>query len=74
MADEKASIVSHISISIGTNHFDRVLGTLECKRLMEHPGSVAYGKQFPEFWVQIPIDGQPASVGNGTHFGFIARA
>jgi catechol 2,3-dioxygenase-like lactoylglutathione lyase family enzyme len=75
--DDNPSILSHVSI--GTNNFeravafyDKVLPTLGCKRIMEHPGAVAYGKQFPEFWVQTPIDGNPASVGNGTHIGFIA--
>ena len=38
----------------------------------EYPDAIAYGKQYPEFWVQTPINGQPASVGNGTHIGFIA--
>lgn len=77
MADENPSMMSHVSI--GTNDFDRALAfydnvfaTLDCKRVMEHPGAVAYGKVYPEFWVQTPIDGYPASVGNGTHFGFIA--
>jgi len=71
------SILSHVSI--GTNEFeratrfyDKVLATLGCKRIMEHPGAVAYGRQFPEFWVQTPIDSKPAQVGNGTHFGFVA--
>jgi catechol 2,3-dioxygenase-like lactoylglutathione lyase family enzyme len=75
--DDNPSILSHVSI--GTNDFERalafydqVLPTLGCKRIMEHPGAVAYGKQYPEFWVQTPINGQPASVGNGTHIGFIA--
>lgn len=75
--DENPSILSHVSI--GTNHFERavafydqVLPTLGCKRIMEHPGAVAYGKQYPEFWVQTPIDGNSATVGNGTHIGFIA--
>src|SRR5919202_4827439 len=75
--DNNPSILSHVSI--GTNDFeraiafyDKVLPTLGCKRIMEHPGAVAYGKQYPEFWVQTPIDGQPATVGNGTHVGFIA--
>jgi catechol 2,3-dioxygenase-like lactoylglutathione lyase family enzyme len=74
---ENPSILSHISL--GTNDFaravafyDRVLPTLGCKRIMEHPGAVAYGREFPEFWVQTPIDGRPASVGNGSHFGFFA--
>lgn len=75
--DDNPSILSHISI--GTNHFDRatafydkVLGALGCRRIEEFPGGVAYGRAFPEFFVQTPIDGAPASVGNGTHVGFVA--
>ncbi len=75
--EDSPSVVSHISI--GTNDFDRavafydkVLAVLGCKRMMEHPGAVAYGKQFPEFWVQTPIDGKKAAPGNGSHIGFIA--
>lgn len=79
MDNENPSIVSHISI--GTNNFneavifyDKVLSALGCQQLMKHPGAVAYGRQFPEFWVQIPIDGKPATVGNGSHIGFIANS
>ncbi|HHP7243427.1 MAG TPA: VOC family protein [Elainellaceae cyanobacterium] len=75
--DNNPNILSHISI--GTNQFeravafyDKVLSHLGCQRIMEHPGAIAYGKQYPEFWVQTPINGQPASVGNGAHIGFIA--
>lgn len=75
--EESPSILSHISL--GTNDFERaaafydqVLPTLGCRRLMEHPGAIAYGKVYPEFWIQTPFDGQTASVGNGTHIGFIA--
>ena len=77
MATENLSIISHISV--GTNNFDRavsfydkVLSTLGCKQIMKHPGAVAYGKEFPEFWVQVPYNGEPATVGNGSHIGFIA--
>ena len=76
MADNP-SIISHISI--GTSDFekaiafyDQVLKTLGCQRLMEHPGAIAYGKQYPEFWVNTPFDDQTATVGNGTHIGFVA--
>lgn len=71
------SILSHASI--GTNDFaravefyEKVLTSLGCKKILEHPNAVAFGKDVPEFWVQTPIDGNPASIGNGTHFGFIA--
>ena len=77
MESENPSIISHISI--GTNNFDRavafydkVLSTLGCKQLMKHPGAVAYGKEFPELWVQSPFNGEPATIGNGSHIGFIA--
>lgn len=77
MTDDVPSIISHVSV--GTNDFERaksfydsVLATLGCKKIMEHPDAVAYGKQFPEFWVQTPVDGRPATSGNGCHFGFLA--
>lgn len=77
MAEDNPSMLSHVSI--GTNDFDRavafydrVMPALGCGRVMEHPGAVAYGKRYPEFWVQVPIDGRPATVGNGTHVGFLA--
>jgi catechol 2,3-dioxygenase-like lactoylglutathione lyase family enzyme len=77
MSDSTPSALSHVSL--GTNDFasavafyDEVLPTLGCKRILEHPGAVAYGRELPEFWVQTPIDGHPASVGNGTHVGFVA--
>ncbi len=77
MADDIPSILSHVSI--GTNDFeraaafyDRVLATLDCKRVMEHPGAIAWGKLYPEFWLQTPLDGARADTGNGTHFGFLA--
>lgn len=76
---ENPSMMSHVSI--GTNRFDeasafydRVLATLGVRRIEAFPGAVAYGRQFPEFWVQSPIDGQPATVGNGIHFGFFAAS
>lgn len=77
MSGESPSIISHVSI--GTNRFDQarafyetVLATLGIRIVMEHPGAVAYGRQYPEFWLNVPHDGGAASVGNGFHIGFIA--
>jgi len=79
MSDDIPSVISHVSV--GTDDFDKaaafydaVLATIGCKRILEHPGAVAWGKLFPEFWVHVPIDGKPASVGNGTHIGFLATS
>jgi catechol 2,3-dioxygenase-like lactoylglutathione lyase family enzyme len=77
--EDNPSILSHVSV--GTNDFhraarfyDAVLPSIGCKRIMEHPGAVAYGKIYPEFWVQSPSDGNTASVGNGFHIAFIATS
>jgi len=79
MTIENPSILSHISI--GTNNFeratafyDKVLSTLGCKKVMEYPGAVAFGREFPEFWIQTPPDGKPATIGNGSHISFFANS
>lgn len=77
MANGQPVVISHISI--GANDFekavafyDKVMATLGCKQIMKFPGAAAYGRDMPEVWVQIPIDGKPASPGNGSHIGFLA--
>ncbi|MDO5624466.1 MAG: VOC family protein [Pseudomonadota bacterium] len=76
---DNPSILSHVSL--GTNRFanavafyDAVLGALGIRRVLdlsEHQ-AVAYGRAYPEFWVQAPHDGQPAQTANGVHVAFFA--
>lgn len=74
-------ILSHVSL--GTNRFeeavafyDRVLATLGVGRVMDLSAqcAVAYGRAFPEFWVQAPCDGQRAQAANGVHVAFLAAS
>ena len=77
MADDLPSIMHHVSIGV-TDHaasvafYEKVLGTIGAKKVFDFPNAVAFGKQFPEFWVQLPGDGQAAGTANDTHFAFIA--
>lgn len=71
------SIISHVSV--GTSDvkracafYDAVLATIGARRVLDEGFAVAYGKQFPEFWVQPPHNGAPPQVGNGAHFAFSA--
>ena len=74
------SALSHVSL--GTNRFDEavafydaVLATLGVRRVLdlsEHQ-AIAYGRAFPEFWIQRPHDGQPAETANGVHLAFLAE-
>ena len=77
MADDIPSIVHHVSIGVNdldaaVAFYDRVMATLGAGRVMTLPVAAAYGKQFPEVWVQRPMDGRPAGVANGMHFAFVA--
>jgi len=67
--------------SIGTNNvlqaesfYTPLLQTLSIDKVCQYEHAVAYGKGYPEFWVQIPFDHQSMSSGNGTHFGFVATS
>jgi catechol 2,3-dioxygenase-like lactoylglutathione lyase family enzyme len=71
------TIISHLSL--GSNRYpeakafyDAVMAALGATCLHDFPGAAAYGRQFPEFWIQLPLDGKAASVGNGTHIAFFA--
>lgn len=76
---ENPNILSHVSL--GTNRFnealdfyDRVLATLGIGRILdlsEHQ-AVAYGRVYPEFWIQAPLDGKLAQNANGVHIAFMA--
>src|ERR1700750_1558636 len=71
-------MLHHISIGvadvvIAARFYDDVLGTLGYKRIMDFlPKAVAYGEDFPVFWVQVPSEGQ-ASHGVGAHVAFAAK-
>ena len=76
---ENPSIINHVSIGVADFErakafYDPVLATIGAKRIVDIEHAVDYGKMFPEFWVHLPIDGNPATVGNGTHICFFTNS
>jgi catechol 2,3-dioxygenase-like lactoylglutathione lyase family enzyme len=73
-------MLHHVSVGVrdverAARFYDAVLGTLGYRRVMEFlPYAIAYGDRNPEFWVQLPSDQKPATVGNGVHIGFTAKS
>lgn len=78
MSAKKLPAIAHVSIGINDvvqalAFYDAVLLTLGLRRLVELPAiGAAYGRDEPEFWVHLPYDERPASVGNGVHVAFRA--
>ncbi|PTQ13211.1 glyoxalase [Sphingomonas oleivorans] len=67
-------------VSVGTNDigrarafYDPVLSLLGVRLLAENGKSADYGVGEILFSVETPIDGRPASAGNGVHIAFQAR-
>jgi catechol 2,3-dioxygenase-like lactoylglutathione lyase family enzyme len=76
--------IDHVSIGV-TNmkrskaFYDAVLAPLGMKPLMpvEIGGQLVglgYGETRPVFWIGLPVNGQPATMGNGVHIAFSAAA
>lgn len=72
------SIFTHVAI--GTNDlekartfYDSVLGTLGLKRIADlgEAGAI-WGQDAPSFFVMKPVNGEPATVGNGVTVSFDA--
>jgi len=76
---EQRNIRSICHASVGTNDlvkakqfYQPLLAILGIEMVCDYQHAIAFGKGYPEFWVQIPFDKLTASAGNGVHFGFVA--
>lgn len=69
-------------VHIGTNDleratafYDRLLTTLECRKMYHHPDEVVYGKRGPELWLtRVTDDGRAMTPGNASEFGMWAES
>ena len=74
---DNPSLMSHVSIGVAdlaraAAFYDAALAPLGGKRILDEGFAIAYGRQFPEFWIGPPHDGAAPSPGNGVHFAFLA--
>lgn len=67
-------------VSVGTNDlsrsrrfYDAVLATLGLSFMAADEEGIGWGSGQMSFSVQIPVDGSPATVGNGSHICFAAE-
>lgn len=67
-------------VSVGTTDvkkarefYNRVLGVLGLRLLKEDEASLDYGVATIIFSIETPVNGKPASAGNGVHVAFVAQ-
>jgi len=65
-------MIDHLSIAVSdldrsTAFYQAVLGALGYSRLVERPGTVGFGKRYPEIWLNHRPGMTPADPGTGHH-------
>jgi catechol 2,3-dioxygenase-like lactoylglutathione lyase family enzyme len=65
-------MLDHVSVAVrdlskSAEVYERVLGALGSRRLVERPATVGYGKKYPEFWLNARPDLTPLPAETGTH-------
>ena len=71
-------MIDHVSIAVrdleGCGHFYEVLlTTLGYTRIVTRPGTIGFGKKYPEFWLNERRNMTPADADSGTHICLRAR-
>ena len=65
-------MIDHVSVSVrdlsaSAQFYERVLAPLGYVRLVERPATVGFGKQYPEFWLNLRAEMPPIPTDTGMH-------
>lgn len=72
-------MIDHVSVAVrdlaaSTRFYEAVLGTLGFARLETRPATLGFGKQYPEFWINLRADMSPVGATSGAHVCFRVRS
>jgi catechol 2,3-dioxygenase-like lactoylglutathione lyase family enzyme len=72
-------MIDHVSIPVrdlaaSAAFYERVLAPLGHRKLIVRAGTVGFGKRYPEFWLNLRRDLQPAPEDTGVHICLRARS
>jgi len=70
-------VIDHVSVVVSnidaaTHFYETLLTTIEVVKIETRPTTVGFGKQYPEFWINLRPGTTPTSSG-GAHVCFRAR-
>lgn len=72
-------MIDHVSIAVSKLHesaafYEAVLEPLGLTKLVTRDGTVGFGKQYPEFWLNLRSDISPVRPETGNHIALRARS
>jgi catechol 2,3-dioxygenase-like lactoylglutathione lyase family enzyme len=71
-------MIDHVSVAVrdlerAGRFYQAVLGAIGFAQLETRPATIGFGKQYPEFWINLRADMQTVIANSGAHVCFRAR-
>ena len=72
-------MIDHISVGVSdlersARFYEATLAPLGLSRLVTRPATIGFGKNYPEFWINLRAGMTPVAVGSGAHICLRAKA
>jgi catechol 2,3-dioxygenase-like lactoylglutathione lyase family enzyme len=72
-------MIDHVSVSVrdlerAAGFYERALAPLGLSRLVTRPAAIAFGKGYPEFWINLRADMAPVPRDSGVHICIRAKS
>jgi catechol 2,3-dioxygenase-like lactoylglutathione lyase family enzyme len=71
-------VIDHVSVAVrdlaaSMRFYEAVLAPLGMTKLESRAATIGFGKQYPEFWINLRSASQPVAAESGAHVCFRAR-
>jgi catechol 2,3-dioxygenase-like lactoylglutathione lyase family enzyme len=72
-------MIDHVSVGVSdldraARFYEQTLASLGLSRLVTRPATVGFGKNYPEFWINLRADMAPVQRDSGVHICLRARS
>jgi catechol 2,3-dioxygenase-like lactoylglutathione lyase family enzyme len=72
-------MIDHVSVGVSdleraAQFYQLVLAPLGLSRLVKRPATIGFGKNYPEFWINLRAEMAPVPSGSGVHICLRARS
>jgi catechol 2,3-dioxygenase-like lactoylglutathione lyase family enzyme len=72
-------MIDHVSVGVSNleraaRFYELTLAPLGLSRLVTRPATVGFGKNYPEFWINLRADMAPVEPGSGVHICLRAKS
>ena len=72
-------MIDHISVGVSdldraARFYEATLATLGLARVITRPATIGFGKNYPEFWINLRAGMKPVEPGSGSHICLRAKS